>query len=336
MTGARRHHWIPESYLGLFSREGNTGSQVFVVDCVERKSFWTSTDNVCVKRDFNRIESPDLDPNELETRLGQFESDSINALREIGAGRATTLSQEWLYCLNLMGLISTRNPTTRQQFTRAAERVTRELLQKSLESKEAWEATVSDIRAAGALDPRLPVDFERHREFVENSRFSTAFHQNFLILHELKGVTTVIEMLGRRTWSLLEAPSDSGGFLTTDRPVCVFPTDGSTPTAPTRLDDLRNSIVFPVSPRLLAYGCAYGRQYASDITRRAAAQFNLALLRFSTGRVFGPHERVEFGSSKAELPLEIGSGVLKIVGDFVRYDDDPSESEGPATAPHLD
>ena len=74
MSGARRHHWIPESYLGLFSHEGNTGSQVFVVDCVERKSFWTSTDNVCVKRDFNRIESPDLDRNELEKRLGQFES----------------------------------------------------------------------------------------------------------------------------------------------------------------------------------------------------------------------------------------------------------------------
>lgn len=162
MSGARRHHWIPESYLGLFSHEGNTGSQVFVVDCVERKSFWTSTDNVCVKRDFNRIESPDLDRNELEKRLGQFESNAISALREIGAGRATTGSQEWLYGLNLMGLIATRNPTTRQQLTRAAKRVTMELLQKSLESKEAWEATIADIKAAGALDPSLPVDFERH------------------------------------------------------------------------------------------------------------------------------------------------------------------------------
>jgi len=90
MSHARRHHWIPESYLGLFSREGNTGSQVFVVDCVVRKSFWTSTDNVCVKRDFNRIESPGLDRNELKKRLGQFESNAISALREAGAGRATT------------------------------------------------------------------------------------------------------------------------------------------------------------------------------------------------------------------------------------------------------
>ena len=80
-------------YLGLFSRDGNTGSQVFVFDCVERKSFWTSTDNVCVKRDFNRIESPDLDRNELEKRLGQFESNAISALREIGAGRATTFQE---------------------------------------------------------------------------------------------------------------------------------------------------------------------------------------------------------------------------------------------------
>lgn len=332
MSGARRHHWIPESYLGLFSHEGNTGSQVFVVDCVERKSFWTSTDNVCVKRDFNRIESPDLDRNELEKRLGQFESNAISALREIGAGRATTGSQEWLYGLNLMGLIATRNPTTRQQLTRAAKRVTMELLQKSLESKEAWQATIADIKAAGALDPSLSVDFERHREFVESGKFSMEFHQNFLILQELRGVMPVIEMLGRRTWSLLEAPVDSGGFLTTDRPVCVFPTDGSAPTAPTRLDDPKNSIVFPVSPRLLAYGCAHGTQYASDITRRAVARFNLALLRFSTGRVFGPHERCEFGSSKPELPLVVGSDVLKIVGDFVWYDDDLSESEETATA----
>jgi hypothetical protein len=335
MSGARRHHWIPESYLGLFSREGNTGSQVFVVDCVERKSFWTSTDNVCVKRDFNRIESPDLDPNELETRLCQFESDAITALREIGAGRATTVSQEWLYGLNLMGLIATRNPTTRQQLTRSAERVTLELLQKSLESKEAWEATIAEIKAAGALDPSSPVDFESHREFVESGKFSMEFHQNFMIFQELQGIKPVIEMLGRRTWSLLEAPADSAGFVTTDRPVCVFPTDGSTPTAPTRLDDPRNSIVFPVSPRLLAYGCAHRRQYAQDITRRAVARFNLALLRFSTGRVFGPHERFEFGASKPELPLVVGRDVLDIVGDFVWYDDDPSESEETDTAPTL-
>lgn len=327
MSGARRHHWIPESYLGLFSRQGNTGSQVFVVDCVERKSFWTSTDNVCVKRDFNRIESADLDRNELEKRLGQFKSDAISALREIGAGRATTGSQEWVSCLNLMGLIATRNPTTRQKLAQAAERVTLELLQKSLDSKEAWQTTIADIKAAGALDPSLPVEFERHREFVKSGQFSMEFHKNFLILQELRGVIPVIEMLGRRAWSLLEAPVDSGGFLTTDRPVCVFPTDGSTPTAPTRLDDPKNSIVFPVSPRLLAYGCAHGRQYASDITRHAVARFNLALLRFSTGRVFGHHERCEFGSSKPDLPLVVGSDVLEIVEDFVWYDDDPSEPE---------
>lgn len=332
MSGARRHHWIPESYLGLFSREGKTGSQVFVVDCVERKSFWTSTDNVCVRRDFNRIESPELDRNELEKRLGQFESNAINALREIGAGRATIDSQEWLHGLNLMGLIATRNPATRRQLTQAAERVTLELLRKSLESKEAWQATIADIKAAGALDPRSPVDFEHHRAFVEGGKFSMQFHQNFLIFQELTGVMPVIEMLGRRTWSLLEASVDSGGFLTTDRPVCVFPTDGSTPKAPTRLDDSKNSIVFPVSPRLLAYGCAHGRQYASDITRRAVARFNLALLRFSTGRVFGPHERCEFGSSKPELPLLVGSDVLEIVGDFEWYYEDPSESAATATA----
>jgi hypothetical protein len=156
MSGARRHHWIPESYLGLFSREGNTGSQVFVVDCVARKSFWTSTDNVCVKRDFNRIESPDLDRNALEKRLGQFESDAISALREIGAGRATTGGQEWLYGLNLMGLIATRNPTTRHQLTRSAERVTLELLQKSLESPGArWPGSISrcsDSQQAASSD----------------------------------------------------------------------------------------------------------------------------------------------------------------------------------------
>ena len=206
---------------------------------------------------------------------------------------------------------------------------------KSLESKEAWQATITDIKAAGALDPSLPVDFERNRQFIESGKFSMEIHQNFLILQELRGVMPVIEMLGQRTWSLLEAPMDSGGFLTTDRPVCVFPADGSTPTAPTRLDDPKNSIVFPVSPRLLAYGCAHGRQYAPDITRRAVARFNLALLRFSTGRVFGPHERCEFGSSKPEQPLVVGSDVLKIVEEFVWYDDDPRESEETATARSL-
>lgn len=89
--------------------------------------------------------------------------------------------------------------------------------------------------------------------------------------------------------------------------------------------------MFPVSPRLPAYGCAHSGRYASDITQRTVARFNLALLRFSTGRVLGPHERFEFGSSKPELPLLVGPDVLEIVGDFVWYDDDPSESVGTAT-----
>jgi hypothetical protein len=179
MSGARRHHWIPENYLGLFSRDGNTGSQVFVIDCVKRKSFWTSTENVCVKRDFNRIESTDLDRNELEKRLGQFESNAISALRAIGAGRATTGSQEWLYGLDLMGLIATRNPTTRQQLIRAAERVTLQMLQKSLESKETWENTIADIKAAGAQSavspyPRSQLVSFAFRRSLTCSRSATA------------------------------------------------------------------------------------------------------------------------------------------------------------------
>jgi hypothetical protein len=59
------------------------------------------------------------------------------------------------------------------------------------------------------------------------------------------------------------------------------------------------------------------------------AWFNLALRRFSTGRVFGPHERCEFGSSKLKVPSVVGSDV---VGDFVWYDDDLRESEETATA----
>ena len=318
---ARRHHWIPESYLGLFSRDGSTGSQVFVVDALERKSFWTSTDNVCVKRDFNRIEGTELDPNELETQLGAFESDAISALREIGAGRKGMDSKEWLYTLNLMGLISARNPVTRRQMTKAFERVTLAMLGDTLKSKEAWESVVADAKAAGTLDPSLPTDYERHREFITGGKFTMSVNQNFLIFHELRGVADVIELLARRTWSLFEAPADSGGFVTTDRPVCVFPTDGTMPTAPTRLDDPRNAVVFPVSPRLLAYGCSERHTYARGIDRRMVARMNLKLLQFSTGRVFGPHERFEFGSHKSQLPYLVGKDVLDIMGEFVWFDD---------------
>jgi Protein of unknown function (DUF4238) len=308
--------------LGLFSREGRTGSQVFVVDVLGRNNFWTSTDNICVKRDFNRIEGTELDPNELETRLGQFESNAISALREIGARRKGVDSKEWLYVLNLMGLISARNPVTRRQMTKVFERVTFGMLKDTISSREAWESVIAEIKAAGAIDPTLPTDYERHREFISGGKFTMSFPQNFLIFQELQGVMQVIELLAQRTWSLLEAPIDSGGFVTTDRPVCIFPTDGTMPTAPTKLDDLRNTIVFPISPRLLAFGCSKGHIYVPDIDRRMVARLNMKLLQFSTGRVFGPHEGFEFGSHKPQLPYIAGKDVLQIVGEFVWFEDE--------------
>jgi hypothetical protein len=284
-----------------------------------RRSYWTATRNVCAERDFNRIDSKELPPEALEKALGKFEDKAAEALKEVATRRRSLGSEAWLYTLNLMALLATRNPTSRLQQARRASRELCRVLDDTLATREQWEAAVASAKAAGHIDQAAEVDCERHRDFITRRRFKLSFEPSFHVIGEFKALDVVLRLLLRRRWLLLEASNDSRGFVTTDRPVCVSRLDGSNPSSPTRFDDPETSVMFAISPTLLAYGTFAGREGITKIDRRLVAKANLTLLQYADRRLFASHEGFEVNSLKPDTPYVVGADVLKIVAERVEF-----------------
>src|SRR3990167_7899452 len=82
---ARGHHYISQCYLKGFTELGTKASTFTVLD-LEKKEILPNQNsmNFCKKRDFNRGEYKALDPNALETFLGnEVEPKFDRALRNI-------------------------------------------------------------------------------------------------------------------------------------------------------------------------------------------------------------------------------------------------------------
>ena len=79
MNIARKHHFVPQSYLAGFTDDG----KLTVFDLESRKTFRTTPRKVATKRDFNRIDVHGLPPDAVEQALGDFEGRAISTIRRL-------------------------------------------------------------------------------------------------------------------------------------------------------------------------------------------------------------------------------------------------------------
>lgn len=317
MPSARTHHWIPQFYLRQFGDPET--SQVFVVDLVDRRAYRTSPKNICAERDFNRVDAEGLSPDALETSLSTFENSAAAAVRELVASPRHVGAENWILILNLMSLLATRNPVTRKQRERVASNAVLGALDEAIETPEKWETLMKAAKATGDVAADVPLDYEKHREFIRERRFELTFEPSYHVVGEFDAQDVVLRSLHRRRWLLLEAGSDSRGFITTDRPVCLSNCDGSYPTAgPLLFETAGTCVMFPICPRLLAYGTFDGREGITQIDRRLVAKANLTMLQYCDRRIFAPHDRFEV-NSLGKTPYVAGADVLNIVLDRVSF-----------------
>ena len=78
---ARRHHYLPASYLGGFTKSRRKDGQFSVVEIATGRTFTTSPKNVAVERDFNRIDIDGISSDAIENALAPFEVEAVKAIR---------------------------------------------------------------------------------------------------------------------------------------------------------------------------------------------------------------------------------------------------------------
>lgn len=317
---ARKHHYVPQCYLRLFSVSHKKIPQLTVFDRERRKMFRTGIDNVAAQRDFNTIEVEGYDPDTFENEMSHFESELAEALRRINAARSLANEEDRAYLLNLVCLTALRNPRLRETMRRGREQEARIIMDQVLTSKETYERHIREMKDAGR-GRELDVSYEQMKTFVEEGNYRITLNNNSQIGREIRVFDKVLPLLFQRGWVLLRAPANSGGFITGDHPFCLIWSEPKLRGSffPPGLGLRGTEIYFTISPRLAMVGAFEMKNDEVDVTEESVAIVNGAIIHTAEAQVYARDHSFHYVMQPDE-PLRKAS---KLLSDqhFIRPDE---------------
>lgn len=191
---------------------------IVVHDFQEKKTYETNTRNICAQRDFMRFEAKGRKPDWLEEEFGKLESEAVAAIREVMKSGVFD-GENRNYILNLMALLAVRSPEQRENMREFQARVAERVMDLLLESRERWESQVEKMEETKGM--QSSVTYEEAKDFHERGEYTIEVARERHIQTEIDLYNTVLQLLGRRKWTLYLVPGDYGEFITTSRPVVI-------------------------------------------------------------------------------------------------------------------
>ena len=159
---ARNHHYVPQFYLRGFLDPNLQGERLHVIDKTDRRHFVTSPRNIAAQRDFNRINIPGHAMDEIESHLSQIESQAVRVLRDIAQNATLPQNRDMDVLVVFVGILAANNPQIRDSLINEDREITRQMMQSTVESREAYESRLSEC----GLEDRIGYDVTR--AFVES------------------------------------------------------------------------------------------------------------------------------------------------------------------------
>jgi hypothetical protein len=307
---ARKHHYVPEMYLDGFT--GRRG-QLFVVDAQRRRSFRSKPKGIAAERDFNLIEAYGVPPDALEQELAKLESvlaPGIERVRETASFGEEQKDREDI--INLVTLLAVRNPRTRTEMEKLYTDIFRAMVAMPFEDPARWDAVVGQLKEVGQWPEGAPIDFEGHKTFVENNIDQLKPHKNFNIEMELGALKRMYHYFNARKWRIVKAKAGSGGFVTTDHPVCIRRPGGTNYgnqyTPGLGLSD--RDVLFPLSSKLALIGQLEGEEDVLEFDENGVADFNATVMGYAIKQIYADDKYYRYSRPQGK-PLGIGCKVLQ-------------------------
>jgi hypothetical protein len=313
---ARNHHWVPQCYLKGFAKSRSKNAKLFVIDTIERKTFPTIPRNVASERDFNKIEVAGVDPNHIESGYAHFEGRVDKALERLCASRQFGDAEDRNLILNLIALLAVRNPLMRENSRQFQERVLKQMMQLMVAKEEHYEARLQRAKRDGDVSADAELSYEAMRDFVERDRYTIEVPTTRHVEQELKLVDTVLPLLGARKWQLLRAPTNAGGFVTSDHPVVLLwsePKDRGPFHSPGF--GLRGTeVIFSVSSELAMVGTFEGQDDVVDVEPGIVALVNGIIIAHSNRQIYARDDRFWYVQDPVPTPPVVQRGA-----DLLQY-----------------
>lgn len=248
---ARRHHYLPQAYLAAFTSTGSKGDQLCVFDIHSRHPFRTSLKNVAIENDFNRINIEGVLPDAIEQALAPFEQQAVTAIRNVLKREEFPDDEDYIWILNLIGLIAVHNPSLRNSFNHSLEQVGHCLSDLLVSDKNIWEQYVKKAREVGETIIG-DVSFEDMKRSVEDRKYRIEVPTEKNLHVEFRAFGKLLPILFQRTWSVLVAPKDGPEFICSDHPVTLFRKRRM--SDPVGYASKETEVFFPLGRRIGFYG----------------------------------------------------------------------------------
>lgn len=273
MTKPRRHHFLPQCYLKGFAVKREKAFQTNVYDARQRRQYRTNIINIAVESDFDRIEVPGHSPDAIELALSKFESELEPAIQAIVLEKSLDDFDAKSVLLNFMCLIALRNPRFRERMRSFKERLSKVILSTSLATPERWQTMVARAQDAGYLTGNK-VAYEDALKFFEADacriEVTTTHHTH----NEFHAFDDLLKTFFARRWILLEAPDSSGGFITSDHPMCLIWSSKQRAMWPPGYGSRGTEALFPLSQSFALAGTFEGEDEHIVVRDRTVADFN--------------------------------------------------------------
>ena len=285
---ARNHHFVPQGYLRRFCRHRDK-PRLFVADLKGRRTFHATTRDVGALRDFHTIDIEGHPPDALESALGQFEGQVAASLDRIIAARQITDDEDKTLLLNLVGLLAVKSPRHRENFRAFQENLIRKMVAIVTSKDDIWQAEQQRAREVGVDLETHGITREQLNDFAQRGAYSIDFAPGYHVSIELGAFDRILPIIAARQWSLLRAPRDSQGFVTSDHPVCLqwvdpAPSGGLYPPG---LGMPGTLLLFPISPGLAWLGSFEDKARVVDVREDRVQAFNATVISFAERQVYG-------------------------------------------------
>lgn len=248
---ARRHHYLPQSYLARFTDKGTKEGQFFVLEVESGRTFRTSPKKVAVELDFNRVDIDGHPPDVIEKAFSPLEQEAGQAIANIAATGRFPNDEDYNSILNLICLIAVRNPFLRKSFNRARAQTIHIIGDLLVSDEKLFDHYVQKARENGENIPDS-ISFEEMKRFIDERNYEIEFFPEGNLRVELNTFDKILPILGERTWSLVIAPSDGPGFICSDHPVTINWKSGR--KGHIGLGSRESEVFFPLSRRAGFYG----------------------------------------------------------------------------------
>jgi Protein of unknown function (DUF4238) len=305
----RKQHYVPQFYLRAFT---NQNGQLFVVDAKQKKHFLTSPQNVAAERDFNRVDVEGMDPHALEKALANFEAEIAPAIERVKKEGAFKDAADRIAVVNLICALALRNPRKRENIDGVMEEILQRMMEMALATKERWESQVEQMKAEGVLEESAETDYERLKKMVKEKKYKFRMAKEYQIKLEIDHFNEMLPLFFARRWRIMKARAETGGFVTTDHPVCLLwskAEDRAGFFGPGYgLPD--TDVLFPLSSELGLIGRFDGQEDTVEADFLTVATYNNAVIGHASSQVYSADDQYYY-MRKFPQPLGRGYSLLQ-------------------------